>query len=82
VGTGGRSPGGTSQPGRDTDHYRPFSAEVEKDLLSLPNATVACSGTALLLLPFGKLKTYESPGISQILAKLIQLHYILKPIDL
>jgi hypothetical protein len=53
MGTEGPFPGGKAQPGRDTDHSPPSSAEVENEwelyFLS-PYAFVACSGTALALL--------------------------------
>jgi hypothetical protein len=41
-------------PGRDADHSPPSSAEVKNEqelyLLSPPSASMACSGTALLLI--------------------------------
>jgi hypothetical protein len=54
MGTGGPFPGGKARPGRDADHSPPSSAEVVNEqelyLLSPPSASVACNGTALLLI--------------------------------
>jgi hypothetical protein len=47
------SPGGKARPGRDADHSPPSSAEVEnvRAIPPLPtSASVACSGTALVLM--------------------------------
>jgi hypothetical protein len=56
MGTGGPFPGGKARPGRDADHSPSSSAEVKYELelylLSPPCASMACSGTALLLLFF------------------------------
>jgi hypothetical protein len=49
MGTGSPFPGGKPQPGRDSDHSPPSSAEVlnEWELHLPPSAFIACSGTAL-----------------------------------
>jgi hypothetical protein len=52
MGTGGPFPVATARPERDADHSPPSSDEVENEdlyFLSLPRASVACSGTALSL---------------------------------
>jgi hypothetical protein len=54
MGTGGPFPGGKARPGCDADHSPPSSAEVVNEyelyILSPPSASMACRGTALLLL--------------------------------
>jgi hypothetical protein len=48
MGTGGPFPGGKARPRRDADHSLSSSAEF-KYTSSPPCASMACSGTALLL---------------------------------
>jgi hypothetical protein len=53
MGTGCSFLGGKAQPGRDADHSSPSSAEVKYEssyTSSPPCASMACSGTALLLM--------------------------------
>jgi hypothetical protein len=74
AGGGGLFPGAKARPGRDADHSPPSTAEVENEelhLLSPPSASVACSGTALSLIPVVRTCCAILNVVSQLISRTI-----------